>query len=456
MAVVPMYYHYEECGTPCGYTVLNVCGVDTEVHYFHVHRDGVDLVFVSHPCFYEVAENIYQGGTMDVTWRGALLSQAGIEAVYHVPCGGFPYGDESLCYIANDWHVALLPVYLRAFYQEHMKLGFARSILVVHNIAHQGRSAPDDVWRLGLPEHHTGAFYLDDPMEGACMNVLKAGIEYATKVVAVSPGYAWEIGTDEGGWGLAPTIRGDQSKVSGIVNGIDFHEWSPEHDPFLRSDGYQTYGLDLEGLWTGKQACKAALQRELGLPERHDVPLLGFIGRLDEQKGVDMILDSEEFLMSQDVQIVFLGSGREDLRDRLMGMQERNHHAVRAWIGFSNQTAHRITAASDILLMPSRFEPCGLNQLYAMHYGTVPVVHEVGGLRDTVKHFDGFNDGTGFTFESASPDKLQWSLGQALFNFREHREAFMGVALRGMHRDLGWDHAAYEYEQKLLEAKYAH
>ena len=276
-----------------------------------------------------------------------------------------------------------------------------------------------------------------------------------TKVVAVSP---VRVGDRDGRGRAGPRADDPGRPIEGerIVNGIDFHEWSPEHDPFLRSDGYQTYGLDLEGLWTGKQACKAALQRELGLPERHDVPLLGFIGRLDEQKGVDMILDSEEFLMSQDVQIVFLGSGREDLRDRLMGMQERNHHAVRAWIGFSNQTAHRITAASDILLMPSRFEPCGLNQLYAMHYGTVPVVHEVGGLRDTVKHFDGFNDGTGFTFESASPDKLQWSLGQALFNFREHREAFMGVALRGMHRDLGWDHAAYEYEQKLLEAKYAH
>ena len=138
---------------------------------------------------------------MDVTWRGALLSQAGIEAVYNVPCGGFPYGDESLLYVANDWHVALLPVYLKAFYHEHMKLGFARSALVIHNIAHQGRTTPEDVWRLGLPDHHTGAFYLDDPQEGACMNVLKAGIEYATKVIAVSPGYAWEISTDEGGWG---------------------------------------------------------------------------------------------------------------------------------------------------------------------------------------------------------------------------------------------------------------
>ena len=456
MAVMPMYHHYDELGTACGHTMLNVCGADTEVHYFHTHRDGVDMVFVSHPCFYEVAGNIYQGSTMDVTWRGALLSQAGIEAVYNVPCGGFPYGDESLLYVANDWHVALLPVYLRAFYHEHMKLGFARSALIVHNIAHQGRTSPDDVWRLGLPDHHTGSFYLDDPQEGACMNVLKAGIEYATKVIAVSPGYAWEIGTDEGGWGLAHTVREASGKVSGIVNGIDFKEWDPQHDKYLRSDGYQTYGLCEEGWWTGKQACKAALQRQLGLPERHDVPILAFIGRLDHQKGVDLILQNEDFFANQDVQVVFLGSGRGDLQDQLMGMQERHHHKIRAWIGFSNEFAHRLTAGADILMMPSRFEPCGLNQLYAMHYGTVPVVHEVGGLRDTVRHYDGTNDGTGWKFERAEADKFAWVLGQAVYTYQAHRDAFVGIAVRGMQQDLGWDHAAYMYEQKLLEAKYAH
>ncbi|XRA96195.1 glycogen glucosyltransferase [Pycnococcus provasolii] len=456
MTVSPMYHHYDELGEPCGGVHLDVCGTGVDIQYFHHHRDGVDLVFVNHPCFIENAENIYGGSVMDVAWRGALLSQAAIEAIWHVPCGGFPYGTESLVYVANDWHTALLPVYLQAFYKEHFHLGFARSVLVVHNISHQGRSHWDDVWRLGLPDHHTGAFHLDDPMEGQGMNILKAGIEYATKVIAVSPGYAWEISTDEGGWGLAPTIRNDPMKISGIVNGIDFDMWSPEHDTHLQSDGYQTYGTNLEGLWTGKQACKAALQRQLGLPERHEVPVLGFIGRLDEQKGLDLILDSEEYLMSRDIQIVFLGSGRQDLQDRLYDMECRNRDKVRAWIGYSDQMAHRITASCDILLMPSRYEPCGLNQLYAMHYGTVPVVHAVGGLRDTVLHYDGENEGTGWTFERAEVDKFQWALGQALYSFWDHRDSFMGVALRGMHRDLGWDHAAYLYECKLLEAKYAH
>ena len=160
--------------------------------------------------------------------------------------------------------------------------------------------------------------------------------------------------------------------------------------------------------------------------------------------------------MNQDIQLVFLGSGRQDLKDRLYDMECRNRDKVRSWLGFSNEMAHRITAGCDILLMPSRFEPCGLNQLYAMHYGTVPVVHAVGGLRDTVRHFDGENDGTGWTFERATPDKLQWALGQAIYTYQSHRESFMQVALRACHQDLGWDHAAYLYEQKFYEAKYSH
>mmetsp|Transcript_22647 Transcript_22647/g.73627 ORF Transcript_22647/g.73627 Transcript_22647/m.73627 type:complete len:162 (-) Transcript_22647:180-665(-) len=161
--------------------------------------------------------------------------------------------------------------------------------------------------------------------------------------------------------------------------------------------------------------------------------------------------------MHQNIQLVFLGSGRQDLQDRLHDMECRNRDKVRSWIGFSNQMAHRITAGADILLMPSRYEPCGLNQLYAMHYGTVPVVHAVGGLRDTVLHYDGSNGGTGWTFERAEVDKFQWALGQAMSSYWEHRDdGFMQVALRCIQQDLGWDHAAYLYETKLLECKYAH
>lgn len=255
---------------------------------------------------------------------------------------------------------------------------------------------------------------------------------------------------------MAPLLREfGEGKLTGVVNGIDLDEWSPDADDFLLTDGYAQFAPDATGL-QGKLECKRALQKQLGLPVRDDVPLLGFIGRLDHQKGVDLITDAAGWLLGQDVQLIMLGSGRDDLEASLRKMENENRDKARCWVGFSVEMAHRITAGCDILLMPSRFEPCGLNQLYAMHYGTVPVVHEVGGLRDTVRHYDGTNDGTGWKFERAEADKFRWVLGQAVNTYFSHRDAFVGVAVRGMQQDLGWDHAAFEYEQKLIEAKYAH
>ena len=255
------------------------------------------------------------------------------------------------------------------------------------------------------------------------MNIMQAGLRLATKVIAVSEGYAWEISTDMGGWGLAPCVREfGEGKLSGIVNGIDYDEWSPDADEHLMSDGYTTYTPDANGIDGGKKQCKLALQRELGLPEDENALLMGFIGRLDDQKGVDLITDSEGWFRDNHVQLVMLGSGRDDLENALRGMEERNKDKIRGWVGFSVKMAHRITAACDCLLMPSRFEPCGLNQLYAMRYGTVPIVHSVGGLRDTVQPYDPFNNaGTGWRFDSAESHLLRETMGYALGTFRDHR-----------------------------------
>lgn len=316
----------------------------------------------------------------------------------------------------------------------------------------QGRGPVAEYPGLGLPESFLNRFKLYDPIGGEHMNIFMAGIISAHRLVAVSHGYAWEIQTQMGGWGLDAVLRDHKEKLQGVVNGIDTTEWSPEEDVHLKADGYVTYSSEtLEK----KALNKAALQRELGLPERPDVPLLGFIGRLDYQKGVDIIGEAMPWITSQDCQLVMLGTGREDLENALRSYEGNHREKVRGWVGFSVKMAHRITAGCDIILMPSRFEPCGLNQLYAMRYGTIPVVHAVGGLRDTVQAFDPFNDtGLGWTFDRAEAGGLIDALGNALYTYKDFKESWRKLQLRGMAQDLSWDNAAKQYEDVLVQAKF--
>ncbi|KAF2313621.1 hypothetical protein GH714_012439 [Hevea brasiliensis] len=436
MVVAPRYGNYAEpldTGVRKRYKVM-----DFEVSYFQAFIDGVDFVFIESPIFRHIENNIY-GGNRLVPW--------------HVPCGGVCYGDGNLAFIANDWHTALVPVYLKAYYRDNGVMRYARSVFVIHNIAYQGRGPVDDFSYMDLPEHYIDLFKLYDPVGGDHFNIFAAGLKTADRVVTVSHGYAWELKTSEGGWGLHNIISENDWKLRGIVNGIDAKEWNPLFDIHLTSDGYTNYSL--ETLDTGKPQCKAALQKELGLPIRPDVPVIGFIGRLDHQKGVDLIAEAVPWMMGQDVQLVMLGSGRQDLEDMLRKFESQHTGKVRGWVGFSVKTAHRITAGADILLMPSRFEPCGLNQLYAMTYGTVPVVHAVGGLRDTVQPFDPFNEsGLGWTFDSAESNKLINALGNCLLTYRQYKKSWEGLQRRGMTQDLSWDHAAEKYEEILVAAKY--
>ncbi|GMH15666.1 hypothetical protein Nepgr_017507 [Nepenthes gracilis] len=372
---------------------------------------------------------------------------------WHVPCGGICYGDGNLVFIANDWHTALLPVYLKAYYRDHGLMKYARSVLVIHNIAYQGRGPVDDFNIFDLPEHYVDFFRFYDPVGGEHLNILAAGLKAADRIVTVSHGYAWELKTPEGGWGLHAIVNENDWKLRGIVNGIDTKEWNPQHDAYLKSDGYTNYSLETLNL--GKAQCKEALQKELGLPVCQDVPLIGFIGRLDGQKGVDLIAEAVPWMMGQDVQLVMLGTGRQDLEQMLKQFESQYRDKARGWVGFSVKTAHRITAGADILLMPSRFEPCGLNQLYAMSYGTIPVVHAVGGLRDTVMPFNPYEEtGLGWTFDRAESSKLIHALRNCLLTYREYRKSWEGIQRRGMVQDLGWDRAASNYEEVLVAAKF--
>ncbi|XP_027153219.1 granule-bound starch synthase 2, chloroplastic/amyloplastic [Coffea eugenioides] len=453
MVVAPRYGDYagaQDTGVRKRY---KVDGQDMEVTYFQAYIDSVDFVFIDSPSFRHIGNDIYGGKRVDVLKRMVLFCKAAVEVPWHVPCGGVCYGDGNLVFIANDWHTALLPVYLKAHYRDHGIMKYARCVLVIHNIAHQGRGPVDDFSCVDLPPHYLDLFRLYDPVGGEHLNIFAAGIKTADRVVTVSHGYAWELKTSEGGWGLDGIINENDWKLAGVVNGIDTKDWNPELDVHLQSDGYTNYSLDT--LKTGKPQCKEALQKELGLPVRDNVPLIGFIGRLDHQKGVDLIAEAIPWMMGQDVQLVMLGTGRPDLEQMLRQFEGQYSNKIRGWVGFCVKTAHRITAGADILLMPSRFEPCGLNQLYAMCYGTVPVVHAVGGLRDTVQSFNPYNEsGLGWTFQRAEANQLINALGNCFLTYREYKNSWEGIQRRGMLQNLSWDNAAEKYEDILVAAKY--
>ncbi|XP_068641480.1 granule-bound starch synthase 2, chloroplastic/amyloplastic-like [Aristolochia californica] len=453
MVVAPRYGNYREAQAMGFCKRYRIDGQDMEVNYYQAYIDGVDFVFMDSPVFRYLENNIYGGDRLDILKRMILFCKAAVEVPWHVPCGGVCYGDGNLVFIANDWHTALLPVYLKAYYRDNGLMKYTRSVLVVHNIAHQGRGPVDDFCYLDLPEHYKNLFTLYDPIGGDHLNIFAAGLKAADRIVSVSRGYAWELKTSKGGWGLQHIINENDWKLQGIVNGIDTKEWNPKFDVHLTSDGYTNYSL--ETLNTGKAQCKRALQKELGLPEWPNVPLVGFIGRLDQQKGVDLIAEAIPWIVGQNVQLVMLGTGRPDLEQMLRHFEHQHRDKVRGWVGFSVRTAHRITAGSDILLMPSIFEPCGLNQLYAMVYGTVPVVHAVGGLRDTVEPFNPYGEsGLGWTFNSAEASQLIQALGNCLLTYREYKMSWEGIQKRGMVQELSWDHAAQQYEEVLVAAKY--
>ncbi|KAL5225683.1 hypothetical protein ABZP36_012322 [Zizania latifolia] len=428
-------------------------GGEHEVTFFHEYRDSVDWVFVDHSSYHRPG-NLYGdnfGAFGDNQFRYTLLCYAACEAPLILELGGYTYGQNCM-FVVNDWHASLVPVLLAAKYRPYGVYRDSRSVLVIHNLAHQGVEPASTYPDLGLPSEWYGALEWVFPEwarrhaldKGEAVNFLKGAVVTADRIVTVSQGYSWEVTTAEGGQGLNELLSSRKSVLNGIVNGIDINDWSPSTDKFLPCH-YSANDL------SGKAKCKAELQKELGLPIRPDVPLIGFIGRLDYQKGIDLIKLAIPELMKENVQFVMLGSGDPGFEGWMRSTESDYSDKFRGWVGFSVPVSHRITAGCDILLMPSRFEPCGLNQLYAMQYGTVPVVHGTGGLRDTVETFNPFSEkgeqGTGWAFSPLTIEKMLWALRTAISTYREHKSSWEGLMKRGMSSDFTWDHAASQYEQ---------
>ncbi len=338
---------------------------------------------------------------------------------------------------ANDWHTAAQPIWLNTILRRDPFFEHTASIFTIHNLQHQGfflRSALD---YLQLGEEHFNPFELE-ALGG--LNLLKGAIYHADKLSTVSPTYAKEIQTPQFGFGLQDHIRAHAYKLTGILNGVDYDEWNPANDPYLPAH-YD------RGAMEGKKICKRELQRETGIKELDDLPLIGFVGRFAEQKGISLIAAAMSELLKLKAQWVFLGSGESWAEGFFSDLARQNGH-VAAYIGYSNPLAHRIEAGSDLFLMPSLFEPCGLNQIYSLRYGTLPIVRAVGGLDDTIENYDpttGF--GNGFKFYDASKEALIGTVRWAVETWHNDKVAIERMRDYAMSLRFSWERSAKEYEE---------
>jgi starch synthase len=332
----------------------------------------------------------------------------------------------------NDWQTALVPALLS------LEKNRPATVFSIHNLAYQGRFPWSTFNRLGLPAglwHYTALEFYGE------MSMIKGGLAFADQITTVSPTYAEEICTPGLGNGLDGLLSYRRDRLTGILNGVDYSVWDPSIDPLLE----EHYSVDNPAAKAGN---KTALQRRLGLPEESKRPLLGLVSRFVEQKGIDLVVEAAETFLQQPLQLVMLGSGERSLEQAVQSLAQRYPEQVAVHIGYDEALAHQIEAGADLFLMPSRFEPCGLNQLYSLRYGTLPVVHRTGGLADTVVHTDAqtlkAGTATGFVFESVTTDGLLQALDQALSCYRKP-SCLSKVVSTAMQQDFSWDKSAREY-----------
>jgi len=338
----------------------------------------------------------------------------------------------------HDHQAALIPLMLR--HDGDHPCGDCASLLTIHNLGYQGIYPLDHLPSLGLPEDL--ARPMGDLEFHGSLNFLKAGILSAGLINTVSPRYAREIQSPELGAGLEGVLAQRRDDLIGILNGADYDNWDPRRDSHLAA----AYDPDAT---EGKAACRRALLEEMGLQEAGaEVPVLGFVGRLARQKGLDLLADILPRLLDTDLRLVLLGTGEKDLEERFAEASKRYRGKVAAALRYDEGLAHRITAGADILLMPSIYEPCGLNQLYALRYGTLPVVRETGGLADTIQDLDDDpEEGNGFLFQEPRPPALLGAILRALSLRRNQPLAWERALRRAMRQEFSWDRAASSYRK---------
>lgn len=348
---------------------------------------------------------------------------------------------------ANDWQTGLIPALLNSNYANRPGFENAASVMTLHNMAYQGRFWHLDMKLTGMEWHY---FNLEQMEMWGDLNLLKTGIAFADQITTVSPTYAGEVCTSEGGEGLHDLLSHRSGDLTGILNGIDDEVWNPSTDPMLPA------AFSVDNVQPGKAACKSELQKRIGLPQRDGTPLIGMVSRMSDQKGFDLIAECFDRLVSHDVQYVFLGTGDPKFEQILSDFSSRYPDKVAVMIGFDEGLAHLIEAGSDLFLMPSRFEPCGLNQMYSLRYGTLPIVRRVGGLADSVVDTNDqtLKDGTatGFVFNDYDAPAMADCIECALSQYHQ-KDQWNAIQKNGMSIDWSWQSSAQKYLEVYHKAR---
>lgn len=395
-----------------------------------LERDGVTYMFVDNERYFA---RDYPYGFFDDGERFAFFSKAITESLQHLP-----EGFECDILHCNDWQTALAPLFLREFYQGLPLYDRVKTVFSIHNVAFQGQFS-DTVMEDILGVAHIPAAATQLRCDACSINYMLGALHYADAITTVSPTYAGEIQTPEFGEGLDGVLRERSYALQGILNGIDVAAFDPATDKRIAAN----YTVDDR---SGKAVCKAKLQEELGLEVRDDRPLMVMVTRLTRQKGMDLVMYALDRILSGGVQVAVLGTGDRDYEDGLRYFQDKYPGTMAARIEFDPALSQRMYAAADMFLMPSKFEPCGLSQIIAMRYGTLPIVRETGGLKDTVQPYNEFTgEGTGFSFTNFNGDEMGDAVFRAARLFWDNREAWNQLVTQAMSQDFSWTRSADKY-----------
>lgn len=395
-----------------------------------LERDGVTYMFVDNERYFA---RDYPYGFFDDGERFAFFSKAITESLQHLPAGF-----ECDILHCNDWQTALAPVFLREFYQGLPLYDRVKTVFSIHNVAFQGQFS-DTVMEDILGVAHIPAAATQLRCDACSINYMLGALHYADAITTVSPTYAGEIQTPEFGEGLDGVLRERSYALQGILNGIDVAAFDPATDKRIAAN----YTVDDR---SGKAVCKAKLQEELGLEVRDDRPLMVMVTRLTRQKGLDLVMYALDRILSGGVQVAVLGTGDRDYEDGLRYFQDKYPGTMAARIEFDPALSQRMYAAADMFLMPSKFEPCGLSQIIAMRYGTLPIVRETGGLKDTVVPYNEFTgEGTGFSFSNFNGDEMGDAVFRAARLFWDNRDAWNQLVTQAMSQDFSWTRSADKY-----------